>query len=136
MTAIANKPYVFKDGTVKLGTDNYESAVSSFTLTPTSSTLTFNAITPAGAFSDNTTPTWVAAIGYAQDWETPNSLSQYLMDHAGETQTLVFEPKAGGVKFTQDVILVPGPIGGAGNTIQEATVNLGVVGQPVPTPAA
>ena len=135
MTAIITKPYVFKDGTIKIDADNYESAVSSFQLTPATQTLTFQAVTPSGAFTDSTTPTWVAAIGYAQDWETAGSLSQYLMDHAGETKTLIFEPKAGGTRFTQDVTIAPGPIGGAGNTVQVATVNLGVIGQPVRTPA-
>lgn len=138
MTAILAKPYVFKDGTIKIDADNFESAVNSFQLTPTVSTLTFQAITPAGAFTDTTSPTWVAAIGYAQDWDTPGSLSNYLLANAGQTKTLVFTPVAGtgNTTFTVDVIIVPGPIGGPGNTVQVGTVNLGVVGEPTPGVAA
>lgn len=138
MTAIVAKPYVFKNGSVKIDADNFESAVNSFALTPTVQTLTFQSITPAGVFTDSSTPTWVAAIGYAQDWETAGSLSNYLLEHVGETKTLVFTPVAGtgNTTFTVDVIIAPGPIGGPGNTVQVGTVNLGVVGEPTPGVAA
>lgn len=138
MTAILAKPYVFKNGTVKIDVDNFESAVNSFALTPTVTTLTFQSISPAGQFSDTTEPVWVAAIGYAQDWETPESLSNYLLEHAGETKTLVFTPVAGtgNTTFSVDVKIVPGPIGGPGNVIAVSTVSLGVTGQPVAGVAA
>ena len=134
MTAILAKPYVFKDGLVKIDADTFEHAVSGFSLVPTQSTVTWQAIVPAGAFSDSTSPSWTCTVNYAQDWDTDGSLSQYLMDNAGQTKTVEFTPAnagAGSTTFTVDVIIAPGPIGGEVNTVQTGSVSMGVVGEPV-----
>lgn len=131
MTQIAVAPYVFKDCLLKIGTDNYEKHVSSVTLTPSSSIQTWKGGTPDATFSDATSPTWTADLGYAQDWETANSLSLYLLNHQGEKVEMEFTPKNGGPSFTVLAIIVAGAIGGAVDAYQASTVSLGVEGQPV-----
>lgn len=134
MATIASSPFVLKDAVLTIDTDDYEAHVSSVAITPTMSTVTWQGITPAATFSDTTAPTWACALTYAQDWTTPTSLSQYLMDNAGQQKTLVFKPvgaTSGDPIFTVDVMIAPGPIGGAVNTVQVGTVTLGCVGEPV-----
>jgi len=139
MSSIAAKPYVFKNGLVKIDADTFEKHVSGFSLVPTQSTVTWQAIVPAGAFADSTSPSWTCTVNYAQDWDTEGSLSQYLMDHAGETKTVEFTPEnagPGSTTFTVDLIIAPGPIGGEVNTVQVGSVSMGVVGEPVRGAAA
>ena len=99
--------------------------------------MTWQGLTPTAAFSDATTPTWTATLNYAQDWETPNSLAQYLLTNAGTAKVVVFKPSkaagAGHAIFTATLNIVAGPIGGDVNTVQVASVTLGVVGVPVKT---
>ena len=136
MAQIAVAPFVLKDVRLKIATDNYEKHVSSVTITPSTSAdkLTWQGLTPAASFSDAGTPetTWEVALEYAQDWETTNSLSQYLLDNAGQSKSIVFQPKAGTGKktFTVQATIVPGPIGGAVNTVQTSQVTLPVTGVP------
>lgn len=138
MAAIAVAPFVLKDAVFTVGTDSYEAHVSAVTFTPSSSTVTWVGITPASAFSDQSTPTWVCQIDYAQDWTTTNSLAQYLLTNQGQTKVVVFKPQGnatGKPIFTATLILVAGPIGGAVNTVQVGSVTCGVVGAPVKTVA-
>ena len=137
MTIIAAVPYVLKDTDLKIGADNYEAHVSGVVFTPSSGTVTWQGLTPAAAFSDATTATWVCTLNYAQDWETPNSLAQYLLANAGTAKVVVFKPSkaagAGHPIFTATLNIVAGPIGGDVNTVQVASVTCGVVGVPVKT---
>jgi hypothetical protein len=119
MTAIAVEPILLNDA-----------HVSSVQFVPTSNVVTWKGMTPTSKFSAATAPTWVCNLGYAQDWETENSLSQYLMDHAGEKVTAEFHPKAGGAGYTASVLLAAGPIGGDGDAVAVGTVSLGVDGEP------
>lgn len=132
MTVIAVKPIVLKDCKLKIAADNYEAHVSSVTVTPSVSTQTWKGLTPAASFTDSSSPSWVAGLEYAQDWETPESLARYLFEHQGETVTALFQPKAGtGLpEFTVDLVITPGPIGGTIDSFATGSVSLGVSGQP------
>lgn len=134
MVAIASAPFVLKDAVLTIDADSYEAHVSSVLFTPSSSTVTWQGITPSATFTDSTTPTWTCTIAYAQDWTTPNSLSQYLMDNAGAKKTVVFKPlgaTTGDPTFTVEVFIAPGPVGGPVNTVQTGSVTLGCNGAPV-----
>lgn len=137
MPQIAVQPRVFKNYLLKIDADNYEKHVNSVTITPSSSIQTWKGGTPDAVFTDATTPTWVADLAYAQDWETDNSLSVYLLNNEGEQVTMEFSPLGGatGPKFTVDVIITSGAIGGAIDAFGTSTVQLGVQGKPVFTPA-
>lgn len=136
MATIAVAPFVLKDVLLVIGTDNYETNVAEVVFMPTSSQVAWQGLTPASTFVDQTTPTWTCKLTYAQDWVTANSLAQYLLANAGVTKTVVLKPQgasAGKPIITATVIIAPGPIGGAVNTVQVGTVTLGVVGTPVKT---
>lgn len=104
--------------------------VTSVTFTPSASTITLKTMSPTGSFSNVSKPTWVAALAFAQDWDTDESLSNFLFDHTGETIPCVFRPLAGGKGWEADLIITPGAIGGAVDAYAVATVNLGVNGRP------
>lgn len=136
MASIGIAPFVLKDMILSVGTDSYEQAVSSVQFVPSSSTVTWQGGTPASTFTDQTTPSWTCTLGYAQDWTTVNSLAQYLLANAGQQKAVVFKPQGiatGKPSFAATLIIAPGPIGGDVNTVQVATVTLGVIGAPVKT---
>jgi hypothetical protein len=138
MTQIAVTPYVLKDALLQIATDNYEKHVSNVLFTPNVTPVTWQGLTPDAAFSDASNPTWTCQMDYAQDWTTTNSLAQYLLTNAGQQKVAVFKPlgaTTGKPIFTATIIIVPGPIGGAVNTVQTGTVTMGVIGQVVKTAA-
>lgn len=138
MAQIAVAPFVLKDVIMQIGTDTYEMHCSSVAFNPSTSVLTWQGLTPAAAFSDTTTPSWTCTLNYAQDWETTNSLAQYLMTNSNTEKVAVFKPRGaatGKPIFTATILIAPGPIGGDVNTVQVGTVTLGVKGAPVKTTA-
>lgn len=138
MAAIAVAPFVLKDVILTIGADSYEAHVSTVRFDPNMSVVTWQGLTPSASFTDTTAPTWTTTWAFAQDWETPDSLSEYLLENAGTKKTVVFKPKGtttGKPVFTAEVMIAPGPIGGDVNTVQTGSVTMGVVGTPVKTAA-
>lgn len=137
MAQIAVAPFVLKDVVLTVDVDDYARHVSSVQFVPTTNTpqLTWQGLSPDAKFSESGSPdeSWVANLGYAQDWETPNSLSEYLHANAGQTKTVVFQPKVGSGQrtVTATVTIAAGPIGGDVNTVQVGQVSLAVDGRPV-----
>jgi hypothetical protein len=139
MATIAVQPIILNDVSLAVAADNYEAAVSRVEFVPSSSVVTWKGMTPSAVFSFGTTATYVANIEYAQDWSTTNSLSKYLFDNEGKTVTMTFKPKkpASGTSptWTASVIIAPGSIGGAVDSVATSSVSLGVVGKPALTVA-
>ena len=136
MAQIEVQPIVLRNCLATIGTDSYEKHVSGVTFTPSSSTVNFNGLNPEAVFTFPTATTWTLTLAYAQDWETPDSLSAYLLEHEGEKVTMTFEPEAGGAGFTAEVFIAPGAIGGDVNSVATASVTLGVSGKPTLVAAA
>lgn len=138
MAKLAVQPFVLKDIVLNVEADDYARHVSTARLEPstTAERITWHGLSPDADFSEGGTPetTWTLNLTYAQDWNTDDSLSQYLLDNAGQTKTVVLQPRAGsGQKtFTVEVVIAPGPVGGDYNTVQTGTVSLVVNGQPIP----
>lgn len=132
MAAIAVAPFVLKDVDLVIDVDNYEAHVSQVLFQPASQTVTWKGLTPTAVFSDQTAASWTCQLSFAQDWATADSLSNYLLENAGEKVTAVFKPKKGtGLPaFTADVILAAPPIGGNVDQVATGTVTLGVDGAP------
>lgn len=136
MAQIAVVPIVLKDARLTVGTDNYEKHVNVARLVPNTSVekKTWQGFTPATSFTDSGTPVtdWTLELEYAQDWETANSLSTYLLTNAGTTKTVKLQPQSGVGKktFTVTVTIVPGPVGGPVNEYATASVSMPVTGQP------
>lgn len=135
MADIAVAPIVMKNVRLLVPTDNYAAHASSVTITPTAPTFSWTGLA-GNTFNAAGTATWVCVVAYAQDWETADSLSQYLHDHEGEQITVTFEPVDGGAGWTVPLIVVPGAIGGAVNTVATATATMPCTAKPVLVPAA
>lgn len=129
------KPIILKDMVITIGTDDFAAAISSATLTPAASIVTWKGLKTTAVYSFPTSPTWTLDLEYAQDWKTANSLSRYLFDHDGQTIVgVTLEPTSGvGTRWTFDLIVVPGAIGGAVDAVGTASVSLGVAAKPVPS---
>lgn len=134
MVDIAVAPIVMKNVRLLVPTDNYAAHASSVTITPTAPTFSWTGLA-LNTFNAAGTATWVCVVQYAQDWETPNSLSQYLHANEGETIPVTFEPVDGGAGWTVPLIVVPGAIGGAVNTVATATATMPCTAKPVLVPA-
>lgn len=135
MAEIAVQPIVLKDMVLSLGTDDFAAAVASAILTPSASLVTFKGLKPSAKFTFPASAEWTLELEYAQDWAAAgNSLSRHLFDNEGEVEEAVLEPQSGvGTRWTFDVIITPGAVGGAVDTVGTATVTLGVSGRPVPS---
>lgn len=136
MAQIAIEPIILTNVLMTIGTDDYAKHVSRVEFVPTASIVNWKGLNPTSVFSKTTRATWVCNLEYAQDWETEDSLSQYLHDNEGAEKAVVFEPEAGGASVAATVQIVPGSIGGAVDTVPVASVSLGVNGKPAITPAA
>lgn len=131
MANITGNPFAFTDGTLKVGADNFETAISSVELVPTVPTFSFAGIAQGSTFNFSGQASWVANITAAQDWATSTSLANYLFANQGKSVIMDFAPIKNGTTFRATVTLVPATIGGAANTVPTFTVALQVQGQPV-----
>ena len=133
MAQIAVAPFVLKDVVFTVDIDSYEKHVSTVRFVPDASVVTWKGLTPSATFSESTSPTWTCEVSYAQDWETADSFSQYLMANAGQEKDVVSRPKGTGSnlpEFTATLIIAAGPIGGDVDTVANGSVTMGVVGEP------
>ena len=136
MAEQAVKPFIMGSAIVQLGTDDFAAAVSSATLTPTGGTTTFKGLKRDAVFTFPQAVTWALQLEYAQDWSEDASLSRYLFDNIGQTVPAVINPDEqidGTTSWACDVVITAGAVGGAVDAVATASVELGVVGQPVPT---
>lgn len=136
MSVIAVTPIVLKDCVVEFGSSDFAAAISAVTFTPSSSVVTFKGLKKGSVHTDVTDATWVCGITNAQDWANPDSLSNYLHEHEGETEDVTFRPQSGvGPTITAEIVITPGAIGGAIDSTAVSTVNLGST-KPEIVPAA
>lgn len=126
MAQIAVAPRVQKNLSLTIGTDTYEKHVSSVQWAPSSSSVEWRGGTPDAVFTDSTPATWTANVTLVQDWETPDSLCNFLLDHAGEQVVAKYKPEAtGDFEITATITIVPPAIGGAVGAFNESTVAMG-----------
>lgn len=136
MATIEVTPLVLKNIELVIGTDDYRKHVDQVTLTPSYPSLSWVGM-GGNTHKDVGTPSWVAAVNYVQDWDTPNSLSRYLLANAGTQVPVTFRPRSGvGPSHAATVILAAGPIGGQVNAFSTSSVTLEVVGHPTLVEAA
>lgn len=128
------KPYTMKNATFAVATDNYETALTAVTFTPTAGGIVqlINGSQISGDAS------WVCQLGTVQDL-APTGLTRYLMDHEGEELAVAFVPELEGPTVNATLTITPGAFGGtADNDPKQAQVNLPVKGKPAftdPAPA-
>lgn len=126
MAQIAVKPLSLKDMVLTIGTDSYEKHVSKVQFAPSVTKKTWRGGTPDAVFTDVSAATWECQIDYVQDWETTDSLSAYLLANEGQTKAAVFTPASGvGQKFSANIVISPGAIGGTIGEYGTTSVSLG-----------
>lgn len=118
---------VLQDGSTL---NNYKAHVSTVRFVPSSGSTTWKGLAPSASFTFGQKATWTCETEFAQDWETVDSLAQFLFDHEGEDIPCTFRPKAGGVGFSAVLTLAAPPIGGAIDTPATGSVTHGVKGKP------
>ena len=133
-TKVAVAPLFMKDCLFRVGPEasgfDFEAHLSGVVFTPATSMQSWKGLTPESVHTDGSAPTWTADLSYVQDWETANSLSNYLFAHQGETVPVKFEPKKGGKPIYAKIVIQPGAIGGQVDSFAATTVSLGVSGAP------
>lgn len=136
MTTIANAAYFGTTGSLTVEADDYTAAVTSCALVPTAPTATVTDI-GGGVQQFVGKSVWQAQIAYNQDWTTPASLAQKLIEWHGQIKTFTYTPDNGGRVATFSARVLAGQFGGAAAAIHQATVNLPINGQPAfETPVA
>lgn len=134
MAVIEVRPVLINDLVLKLGAaDEFQKAITSAELVPSSSNVTFQGGTPDASFTFPGSTSWVLNITFGQDVTTPGSLAEYLWIHRGEEVPFTLEPKKGGTSWDGECIISPAAAGGAVSAVGTATVGLGVQGEPTPT---
>lgn len=135
-TPVVN-PFIMRDCLFQVDADNYEAHVSQVEFVPSSSVVRFKGLTPTSNHAFGTASDWLCNLTYAQDWNTADSLSEYLHEHEGESIDVTFEPVNGGRSITATIIAMPGTIGGSVDAVATASVSLGstkpALGE-IPTP--
>ena len=74
---------------------------------------------------------WTLDIAWPQDWETADSMSQFLLTNAGSTATATLTPSSGGDAYSATVLLVPGGIGGTYGQQADESLSLACTTAPV-----
>ncbi|OII04313.1 hypothetical protein [Curtobacterium sp. MCBA15_008] len=117
-----------KNVTFKVASKDYAAQLSSVTLTPNTTTATWNGFN--GAVQKNQSPAdWQADITFGQDW-SDDGLSAFLYDNEGDEVEIQFTV-AGGPTFTAQATLAAPSAGGAVNAFAESTASLPIDGKPV-----
>jgi len=134
MTKIEVQPIVLKDCELIIDVDDYAAHVSKVQFDPNTPSASWKGLAPSAVFNASGASTWTCSLEYAQDWTTPDSLSRYLLAHAGEKKDVTFQPEAGAglPAFLATVTIAPGPIGGTVDGVPTGAVTLQVDGAPVP----
>lgn len=130
-----SNPFRMEDATLKLGEDSYEATVSSASLDPTPVSSEFRAIN-GDVKKRGGKSSFVLTVTFGQDWVTPDALSQYLYENAGERVEFTLVPQNGGRGLEGFVYLAEATAGGAVNTDAVATAALQCDGKPTLTPLA
>lgn len=124
MAVIAVAPFVLRDVDLTIGTDQYQAHVSTVRFVPAATQLTWTGLAN-NTVSATATATWTVTLSGAQDWDTANSLSQYLHANEGQSKAVVFVPADGQGSFAATVTIAPADIGGDASTFSVFTVSMG-----------
>ncbi len=129
-TVVDVEPIYLDNATLIIDTFDYAAAASKIECQPTIKTATFRGMKPSSTHTSTSVESWVLSIDFAQDFATAESFSNTLFDNQGDKVTMSLPPADGGQAWLVDVQLVPGGIGGSGQSHATTSISLGVLGQP------
>jgi hypothetical protein len=123
MGFIDTNPKAFKSATITIGDDEYQAHVSSVEFdSGTPGTQRWSGL-DGKTHSDATPGEPGVKLAVIQEWGNPDSLCNFLYDHAGEVKTITLEYDSGPT-FGTEVTLVKPIVGGPVNQFNESTVTL------------
>lgn len=133
MAQVDVTPIMQKNLVLTIGTSSYEKHVSSVSWEPSSSQQEWRGGTPDAVFTDSAAPTWTANVTMIQDWENPDSMFNFCLQHAGEQVSATYKPDSDGAfSIVATITIVPPTIGGPVGQFVESTIQMGSTA-PVPT---
>lgn len=118
-----------------IGADEYQTQVTSCAVTPQTTTVAIRGGSPQAHYSSTVENGHQLAISVIQDWDTADSLCNYLLANVGEPATIVYKPVIDGdAEFTVTVPRLAAPaIGGPVNQYNESPITM-ECSAPVKTP--
>lgn len=127
------KPFVIKNGSLKIGATQYADIATKSRLVPEQSIQTLRTLVPAGVVQDVDTPVWTYELTAGQDYTATTGLATIINTAAlaGDTLDLVIAAKAGDRNATFTVQAVAVDFGGEQGAWNTFDATFPVVGQPV-----
>lgn len=120
MTQVAAAPRATRNLSVAIGESEYNLHVSECTITPT--TIKWKGGTPTANYNDST---WKLRLVLVNDYQTADSLYNFLLEHEGEAATFTYKPDVDGTfSRTVDATIVAPVIGGKVDVFNESTVEM------------
>lgn len=138
------KPYMMKNVDMIIGDEatpnNFKCQVRGVTLNPDVSIQRIKTACPTGQYADADDPEWTCELKYLYGMDDGSGtaatiLADYLLANSRQELPITFRPTAGGAGYSGTIIAIPGPIGGDYGSYSEQTVQLPMIGQPVPIAA-
>lgn len=113
-----------KNMRLRIGAHNYELHANNVQWTPNITQLRWPGGTPEAEVLDAILEGWACAVTVAHDYQNPDSLYNFMLQHAGETAEIEWRPDPAGPFVTEaTIVVVPPAIGGAMRQVHESTVN-------------
>lgn len=120
---IAADPRTIKNFVLELEGDTYEKHANNVNWTKTTNTVEWRGGTPDAIYTDSTVGSHVCNITLVHDYENPDSLFNWMIDHEGQQVEVQYKPDVAGT-FTQTatITIVAPDAGGAAGAFGESTV--------------
>ncbi|WP_448072330.1 hypothetical protein [Georgenia yuyongxinii] len=112
MTAIGLQPITLNNARFEVAEDDYSSSVTQVLFVPQVRYTWERFLDQRDPVPVYDSVSWTVTVGFVQDLFTPAALTRYLIEHAAQTRTVVFQPEDGGPTVQADVMIVPAQIGG------------------------
>lgn len=126
------RPYVMKDATFSVASDDYTAHISEVRFVPSTQTATWRGI-GGNVVKDQSVAEWSCTTGIVQDADE-DGFHRYLLDNEGLIKDVIFTPVAGGDPIYAQLVLTAPEIGGSADSFATASVSHSVNGKPSYTP--
>jgi hypothetical protein len=107
---------------ITVGDDSYSRHARQFKVKPKVTNTSWKGGTPDAVFPVSTVEAYEATVILALDYENPDSLYNFLVEHAGEESVWEFNPNDGPYTATTTIVIAPPELGGDVDKMHEATV--------------
>src|SRR5690606_41433038 len=103
--------FVLRNVDLTIDGSDFAAEASQVEFTPTAQAATWTGLAD-NTVTSTATATWNLTIAPGQEWDDPDSLSNYLLENEGEVVDTTFAPRSGGTSFTAEVTSTSAGVGG------------------------